>query len=168
MSIAIKDVVALTGVPGLHQVVKADDKAIIVESMDEKKKRQLVKGNMMVSKLVDVSIYTDDDSEPLVNVLKAVEEKYGDELPVTKKSSNDELLDFLEGVLPAFDRERVYASNVKKMISWYGILRKNEVVMELEAEEEEGSDDEKATAKKEEKKEEKKETKAKKKAAPKK
>lgn len=136
MSIEIKDIVSLTGSPGLHQVVKADERAIIVESLDEKKRRQMIRGNMMVSKLVDVSIYTEDDSEPLVTVLQNIVEKYGDELPVTKKSKKDELMQFLASVLPEFDDERVYPSNVKKMISWYKILRQYEVSLEWKKEDE--------------------------------
>jgi hypothetical protein len=139
MSIEIKDIVSLTGSPGLHKVVKADERAIIVESLDAKKRRQMIKGNMMVSKLIDVSIYTEDDSEPLVTVMQNIVEKYGDELPVTKKSSKDELMQFLASVLPEFDEERVYPSNVKKMISWYKILRQYEVSLEWNKEGEEKS-----------------------------
>ena len=151
MSIGIKDVVAITGSPGLYQILKADDKAIVIESMDNKKRRQLVKGNMMVTKLVDVSIYTEDDSEPLVNVLTAVKEKYGSDLPVSKKSSNDELMDFLREVLPTLDDEKVYPSNVKKLISWYKILEEFEVDLTIEEEEDEASSEEKTEEKKEEK-----------------
>ncbi len=136
MSIEIKDIVSLTGVPGLHRVIKTDDKAIIVEALDEKKRRQMIKGNMMASKLIDVSIYTADDSEPLVKVLKNIEEKYGDDLPVSKKSNNEELMDFLASVLPEYDGERVYPSNVKKLLSWYKVLRAYEVSLDLPAEEE--------------------------------
>ncbi|MEL6591453.1 MAG: DUF5606 domain-containing protein, partial [Bacteroidota bacterium] len=127
MSIEIKDVVSLTGVPGLHRVVKADDRAIIVESMDARKRRQMVRGNMMASKLTDVSIYTKDESEPLVTVIQAIVEKYGDDLPVSKKSSKEDLMDFLYSVLPDMDEERVYPSNVKKLLGWYKVLREFEV-----------------------------------------
>lgn len=133
MSVSIKDVVSITGQPGLYQVVKADDRAIVVESMDAQKRRQLVRGNMMVSKLIDVSIYTKTESEPLVTVLQAIQEKYGAELPVKKKSSNEDLMDFLYSVLPEYDDDRVYPSNVKKMIAWYKILLEQEVDMTFEA-----------------------------------
>ncbi|MEL7533883.1 MAG: DUF5606 domain-containing protein [Bacteroidota bacterium] len=134
MSIEIKDIVSLTGIPGLHRIVKADDRAIIVESMDERKRRQMVRGNMMASKLTDVSIYTKDESEPLVNILKTISEKYGDELPVTKKSKNDDLMDFLYSVLPDMDEERVYPSNVKKLLGWYKVIRAFEVDLTWEPE----------------------------------
>lgn len=135
MELEFKDVVALTGTPGLHRIVKSDDKAIVVESMDERKRRQLIKGSMMVSKLSDISIYTDSDSESLVAILKAISEKFADGLPVTKKSSNAELMGFLGELLPDFDKERVYPSNVKKLISWYKIMSSYEIAFELPAEE---------------------------------
>lgn len=134
MSIPIKDVVAITGAPGLYRVVKADDKAIVVESMDAQKKRQLVRGNMMVSKLMDVSVYTDNESEPLVHVIKSIHEKYGDELPISKKASNEDLMAFLYSVLPNYDEEKVYPSNVKKLIAWYKILIDQEVDLSIEEE----------------------------------
>jgi len=146
MSIEIKDIVSLTGIPGLHRIVKADDRAIIVESMDARKRRQMVRGNMMASKLTDVSIYTKDESEPLVNIIKAISEKYGDDLPVTKKSKNDELMDFLYSVLPDMDEERVYPSNVKKLLGWYKVIRAFEVDLTWEPETEGESEETKEEA----------------------
>lgn len=135
-SVEIKDVVALAGAPGLHKILKADEKAIVVESMDDRKKRQLIKGNMVVTKLMDVSIYTSDDSEPLISVLKNIKEKYSGGLPVNKLSSKDELMDFLGEVLPNYDKEKVYPSNVKKLVSWYEILDAYNVSLEVSTEEE--------------------------------
>ncbi|MDP5168599.1 MAG: DUF5606 domain-containing protein [Bacteroidia bacterium] len=132
MSVSITEIVAITGQPGLHKLLKTNDSAIVVESLDEKPKRQLIKGNMMVSKLTDVSIYTAEDSEPLAKVLLAIKESFGPELPVKKNSSNAELMDFLGKVLPDFDAERVYPSNVKKLIGWYDLLLKHDVDFAVE------------------------------------
>jgi ABC-type Na+ transport system ATPase subunit NatA len=153
MSTSIKDVVAITGAPGLYRVIKADDKAIVVESLDAQKKRQMVRGNMMVSKLTDVSIYTDTESEPLVHVIQAIHEKYGEELPISKKASNEDLMDFLYSVLPSYDEAKVYPSNVKKLIAWYKILIAQEV--DLSIEEEESGEEATATDQPDEEKEEK-------------
>lgn len=148
MEVEIKDVVALTGQPGLYKVVKADDRAIIVESLDDRKKRQMVKGNMVVSKLVDVSMYTESESEILPVIFERIKEKHGDALPVSKKSSKDELMAFLASVLPDYDKEKVYPSNVKKLISWYNILiaEKVDMAYTLEEEEAEGEETEEAPA----------------------
>lgn len=142
MSIAFNDVVSVTGLPGLYQVIKNNDNSIVVESLDESKKRQLIRGNMMVSKLTDVSIYTEEDSEPLLTVLQAIQKKHGKELPVSKKSSKTELMDFLESVLPGFDKEKVYPSNVKKLVGWYGILDKFGIELKITKEEEEKNKEE--------------------------
>lgn len=174
MSISITDVVAITGQPGLFRLLKSNDNAIVVESLEAKPKRQLVKGNMMVSKLTDVSIYTEDDSEPLAEVLLKIKSEFGDELPIKKKSSNTDLMDFLRKVLPDFDEERVYPSNVKKLVTWYNILIREKVDFTLPEETEEAGTEASKVA--EEKKPEAKEeatpkapakAKAKKKAAPK-
>jgi len=133
----LNDVVTLSGFPGLYKVVKADTKAVIIEALDATKKRQRVSANMMVSKLSDISIYTEnDESEGLLTVLKNIQEKYAATLPVNKKSSNDELMNFLGEVLPQYDKAKVYPSNVKKLIQWYGILLENEVIFEVEKAEE--------------------------------
>ena len=154
MSIAFKDIVALTGSPGLYRIVKADDKAIIVESLDEKKRRTMVKGNMMVSKLTDVSIYTDEESEALLEVMKTIKEKYGEALPVSKNDSKDKLMGFLEEVLPNYSKDKVYPSNIKKLITWYNILKDLDVDYTVEEEETEEAKEgeEKSAEKKEEKK----------------
>ncbi len=131
MSISISEVVAITGQPGLHRLLKTNDKAIVVESLDGKGKRQLIKGNMMVSKLTDVSIYTNDDSEPLLTVLKTIQERYQDQLPVKRDSSSAELLNFMAEVLPTFDQERVYPSNIKKLVGWYELLTEQQVSLEV-------------------------------------
>ena len=142
-SIKFKDVVALTGTPGLHQVVKADDRALVVESLDERRRRQLVKGSMVVSKLADISIYTTDtESEPLLSILKELRDKYGAELPVSKKAGKDELMGLLAEVLPNYDDERVYPSNVKKIIAWHQILHDFNVELAEEEEKEEAAKEE--------------------------
>lgn len=78
-----------------------------------------------VSVLNDISIYVDtpDQSVPLADVLKAVAARFGDDLPIDAKGSNAELADFMGEVVPDYDRERVRVSDIKKLISWYAILR---------------------------------------------
>ena len=136
MALKLNDVVTFSGIAGLHKVVKADTKNVIIESLEANPKRQLVKGNIMVSKLSDISVYTDkEEGESFVTILQSISEQYGKTLPVNKKSANHELMAFLETVLPNYDKERVYASNVKKMVQWYEILMEHDVLLEVEKEE---------------------------------
>lgn len=132
--ISIKDVVSLAGSPGLYKVIKSDSKAIVVESIDEQKKRQLVKGGVMASKLLDVSIYTTGESEPLINVLRSIQAKFAGDLPVDGKSDKQALMKFMAEVLPSFDAEKVYPSNIKKLVSWYQIIQKFNVDLTIEEE----------------------------------
>lgn len=133
MSLKLSDVVTFSGIPGLHIVVKADTRNVLIESLEASPKRQLVKGNIMVSKLSDISVFTDsEEGEMLVNIMKAISEKYGEQLPVHKKSTNQELMDFLASVLPNYDKEKVYPSNVKKIVQWYEILIQHGVLLEVE------------------------------------
>lgn len=133
MAIKLSEVVSLTGIPGLHKIIKADSKNVILESLDASKKRQMVRANMMVSKLTEISMYTENDgNEELINIFNSIQTKYGNDLPVNKKSSNDELMVFLEEVLPNYEKGKVYPSNVKKLVQWYEILAANEVSFEKE------------------------------------
>lgn len=133
MAIKLSEVVSLTGIPGLHKIIKADSKNVILESLDASKKRQMVRANMMVSKLTEISMYTENDgNEELINIFNSIQTKYGNDLPVNKKSSNDELMAFLEEVLPNYEKGKVYPSNVKKLVQWYEILAANEVSFEKE------------------------------------
>lgn len=131
--ISIKDIVSISGQPGLHRVLRADGRAIVVESLDERKKRQLVRGNMLASKLSDISMYTEDESEPLPAIMQTARTQHPDGLPVNKKSADAELMTFFGGVLPAFDRDRVYASNIRKFVSWMEILYAYDVDFSTEA-----------------------------------
>ncbi len=133
MAIKLSEVVSLTGIPGLHKIIKADSKNVILESLDASKKRQMVRANMMVSKLTEISMYTENDgNEELITIFNNIQTKYGNDLPVNKKSSNDELMTFLEEVLPSYEKGKVYPSNVKKLVQWYEILAANEVSFEKE------------------------------------
>jgi hydrogenase maturation factor HypF (carbamoyltransferase family) len=135
MALKLSEIVSISGVPGLHKIVKSDSKNVIIECLDETKKRQLVRGNMMVSKLSDISMYVEgDESQDLNTILQNIKAKYNNELPVNPKSTNAELMSFLEAVLPNYSREKVYASNVKKLVQWYNILAMNEVSFEKEEE----------------------------------
>ncbi|GAB3251186.1 DUF5606 domain-containing protein [Larkinella harenae] len=125
---ALKEIANIAGKGGLYRIVKPSRAGVIVESLDERKEKSMIGPTARVSVLKDISIYTDDEeqSKPLADVFLAIYEKYGDELPITPKSaSNAELADFIGEVVPDYDRDRVHMSDVKKMISWYFILRKS-------------------------------------------
>ncbi|CCH51646.1 hypothetical protein BN8_00587 [Fibrisoma limi BUZ 3] len=122
---ALKQIANIAGQSGLFRILKPSRTGVIVESLDDKKAKTMMGPTARVSVLNDISIYVDtpDQSIPLANVLTAINEKYGENLTVNAKGSNDELADFMESVVPEYDRERVRASDIRKLITWYGILR---------------------------------------------
>ena len=100
---------------------------LIVEALDATKKRLPIHGVDKVVALGDIAMYTDDEEVPLWQVLENVKNKCeGAACAVDyKKASNEELADFFAEVLPNYDRDRVYPSDIKKLIQWYNILVKN-------------------------------------------
>ncbi|GAB3553595.1 DUF5606 family protein [Spirosoma fluminis] len=123
---ALKTIANVAGYSGLYRILKPGRAGVIVESLDDKKAKTMMGPTARVSVLNDISIYVEggeEQSVPLSAVLLAVREKYGDALPIDSKASNDELSDFMTTVLPDYDRERVRPTDIKKLVSWYGILR---------------------------------------------
>ncbi|UFH54360.1 DUF5606 domain-containing protein [Spirosoma sp. KNUC1025] len=124
---ALKQIANVAGYSGLYRILKPGRAGVIVETLDGKKAKTMMGPTARVSVLNDISIYVDDESDEqsiaLGEVLKAISEKYGDTLTVDPKGTNDELADFMASVVPNYDRERVRTTDIKKLISWYGILR---------------------------------------------
>ena len=123
----LKEIASVSGKGGLFRILKPTRNGVILETIDEKKTKLAAGSNERVSILKEISVYTtgDESSKPLEEVLKSVHKLFGFELKVTNKSSDAELRAFMEKVVPDYDAERVYCSDIKKLINWYGILSKN-------------------------------------------
>lgn len=121
---ALQDILAISGQPGLFKYVAQGRSGIIVESlMDEK--RTSIPASAKVSSLSDIAIFTTEEDKPLREVFQLILAKEnGAQASVSPKAPNSELLAFLESVLPTFDRERVYPTEIKKLIQWYNLLVK--------------------------------------------
>ncbi len=119
----LRDVVAIGGKPGLHKIVGRRNNGLIVESIDDRKKRIPTSLTQKVSILDDISMYTYDDDVRLSEVFKNLDAqvKGGLEIPV-KKDGGDAIRDFFRKVLPSFDEDQVYVSDILKLCSWYKIL----------------------------------------------
>lgn len=123
----LKEIAAISGKGGLFKVLKPTRSGVILESLDEQKSRSAASAQSRVSLLKEISIYTTgtEGSVPLEEVFQKVYEKYGNNpLPVDGKSDAESLADFMAEVLPEYDRERVYSSDMKKLVTWYAILIK--------------------------------------------
>ena len=122
-----KTVLAIAGKPGLYTLVKQGRGMLIVESIDETRKRIPAAARDRVTSLNDVSMYTTGEDVPLMSVFDAIKTKYN-AAPVdidVKKATAEELSDFMGEVLPDYDRDRVYLPDIKKLLQWYNILATN-------------------------------------------
>ena len=115
----LEKIVAISGKPGLYEIISQTKGGIIVESLVDKK-RLPINAMHNVSVLNDIAIYTHDDEIPLRNIFKTIANK-GSEV-ISHKESNDMLISFFNEILPNYDEERVYPSNIKKIVQWYSIL----------------------------------------------
>lgn len=122
-----KDIATVAGKPGLYKILKPTRSGVILESLDEKKAKLVAGMSMRVSILSDISIYTmtEEGAEPLESVMKKIEAEYKGDTGVDASSSDAELRAFLKSVLPDFDQDRVYVSDIKKLNTWYQIIRKS-------------------------------------------
>lgn len=124
----LKKIAAISGKPGLFKVVKPTRSGVIVESLDKKKRKVVVGATSRMSVLKEVSIYTTDQegSVPLADVILKMYQEFNDEIQnLNSKTSSDDLMAFLKNVVPEYDEEKVYVSDVKKLISWYKLLLEN-------------------------------------------
>ena len=135
MPYELQELAAISGMPGLYRLLRAARHGVLVESLDEKATRTLAPARNKVSLLSEISIYTQDTDETvqLTEVFERIYQKHGAASPVTAKSGESELTDFLAGVIPDYDRDRVYLSDIKKLASWYGIVSKYRPYVAAEA-----------------------------------
>lgn len=122
----LKEIASISGKPGLYRIFKQTRTGVIVESLDEKKLKMSIGTSHRVSVLKEVSIYTttEESSVPLEKVLQTIYEEYKLELGLDGKSSNQALVTLIAKVVPDYDREKVYISDMKKLVNWYNILAK--------------------------------------------
>lgn len=119
----LKNILAITGKPGLYKLVSRGNNMLIVESLVDGKRMPTYARDKIVA-LSDVSMFTDSDDVALSEVLTAAGKKEGMK-PVAmdvKKAGNAELQAWFDQVLPNWDRDRVYPSDIRKLIQWYNIL----------------------------------------------
>lgn len=119
---ALKDIMAISGQSGLFKFISQARNGIIVESLIDGK-RTLVSASAKVSALSDIAIFTHSGEKPLREVLDLIKDKEKSGPTISHKSSNEELKKFFTLVVPDFDTERVYVSDIKKVVAWYNQLQ---------------------------------------------
>ena len=151
----LKTILSVSGKPGLYKMVSQGKNLLIVESLVDKKRIPAYARDKVIS-LGDIAIYTNESEVPLYEVLNSIKEKENGEKVgfEISKATPDDLRAYLAEVLPDFDRDRVYPTDIKRLISWYNILLNAGIMdfdpkeAEPEASEETDAANEKETPKK--------------------
>jgi hypothetical protein len=161
----LSGIISISGKPGLAKIVTQSRNGIIVESLVDGKKFPVV-GTERISSLEDISIYTYEEDVLLLEVFKKMFKHYKGKEALSHKTEASELKTTFGEILPNFDEDKVYTSDIKKVFQWYNLLLKGGFLKEKE---EEKKEDKKSPAKKPQssKKETKKSTKEKKAVEPK-
>lgn len=122
----LKTILAISGKPGLYKLISQGKNMLIVESVADSKRSPIYASDKVIS-LGDIAMYTDDDEVALAEVLESVKNKENGNVASLdyKKASSEELHQFMAEVLPAYDRDRVHTSDIKKLIQWYNLLVSN-------------------------------------------
>ena len=156
----LKDILSISGHSGLFKLIAQSSKGIIVESLETHQKMP-VYFTSKVSALEDIAIFTEDEEVPLEQIFEKIYKMENkQQTTVTSKSSNDEIKEYFSDILPAYDKERVYVSDMKKVLKWYNILLEQNM-LNFDAAKKEAEKKEVKKAEKSEEKSEPKETKAK-------
>lgn len=119
----LSGIIAISGRPGLFKVIAQGKNNVIVESLVDRKRFPAYSSDR-ISALDDISIYTYDEEKPLKEIFKSIYEKEEKGQTISHKESDDKLVNYLLEVLPNYDQERVYVSDIKKIFQWYNLLHK--------------------------------------------
>ena len=136
-------ILAISGKSGLYKLVSRGKNNLIVEALDATHRRMPAFATERITSLNDIAMFTDDEEVPLTDVLESMKTlEDGKKAAVDpKKASTKELQDYFTKVLPTWDRDRVHASDIKKLITWYNLLIEAGITDFKDAEEEEKAEE---------------------------
>ncbi len=128
----VEKILAISGKPGLFELKLQTRSGFLAESLlDGKKITVGLRSN--VSLLSEISMYTYSEEKPLVEIMRAIAVKENEgPTPITSKDDNAKLIAYFKEILPDYDEDRVYASDIKKLLNWYNILQAKGLVSKEE------------------------------------
>lgn len=140
----LSKILSISGRAGLFNVISQAKNAVIVESLIDKK-RFPVFGHEKMSSLEEISVFSTGEDMPLKDIFKKMKAHLKDKETVDPKSDNKVLQEFFLEIVPEFDQERVYTSDIRKILTWYNLLLSNELLDFSEEEEKTSEDEEKSS-----------------------
>lgn len=120
----IKDILAITGEPGLYNYIAGSRNGVIAESLVDGKRKNFSGTHSRVSSLAEISIFTEDEDVALAEVLTSLFAHTKGEQTLSHKASEAELRSLFDEVLPTYDRERFHLSDMRKLVQWFNLLVK--------------------------------------------
>jgi hypothetical protein len=134
----LSGIISVSGMPGLYKVVGQMKNGVIAESLADKK-RVPIHSHQQISSLEDISMYTTGDNKPVSEIMQAIYDKEKGGKCVDHKADEKEIVKYFETILPDYDKERVYASNMRKLFNWYNLLHETGN-LKLQSDEEKSDD----------------------------
>lgn len=146
----IDECVAVSGMSGLYKMVANRSNGLIIEDLDSGKRKLAPTRKHQFTPLASIGIYTDDDTEEIKVVFRSMLEQYDTNTPPPLSASQGELGEYFAKILPEYDRDRVFTSDIKKIIKWFNFLhdRKLLVMEDLQDEPKESDEEKEAEAEK--------------------
>jgi len=137
----LSEIATISGKGGLFKILAPTKSGVILESLDDAKSKMVATTNHKLSLLNEISIYTTtkEGTVGLEDVLKKIHKDFNDDLGVDMNSDASELKAFMKAVLPEYDEDRVYVSDIKKLVKWYGSILKFAPELFLESAEEDNT-----------------------------
>ena len=123
----IEGIINITGKPGLFKVISTTNKSIIVESLIDGKRRP-ISNQSQVNMLEEISLYTYNDTKPLKDIFNNIALKEKAKQTINHKISKKDLKNYFREILPEYDEDRVYISDIKKVIQWYNIMQSVDLI----------------------------------------
>jgi len=117
----LEKLIVVSGKPGIFKISNQTKMGLLVESLTDNKKFP-IHNIQNVSSLNDIAIYTYEDEVPLREIFKTIHKKEEGKQTISHKESKKKLTSFFSEILPNYDVERVYPSNIKKVVQWYNLL----------------------------------------------
>lgn len=119
-----REIISVPGMGGLFKVVANNRSGFIVESLADSK-RTIINSNQRIMTLIDVAVYTQSGEVPLKDIFKKIQSTEGNKLKVDVKGDTTKLRDYFKQLVPDFEEDRVYTSDIKKMLTWFELLAPN-------------------------------------------
>lgn len=132
----LAEIVSVSQMPGIFQVVGKKQDGLIVKSLVDGKSQFISGRTHMFSTLDNITIYTTDEPIALKEVLAEMKKQFAKNPPVASNAKEDDLKKYFGSIIPAYDTEKVYVSDMKKLVKWYAILDSNKLIDELIKDEE--------------------------------